>query len=207
MHGNSSRSEVGERPFPDQLGGTDTLAVTFAVADRWFVLVFCQIQPNWRYFVAATPADMVDDILPETSFGCLRDDFRPPRYLAQCVAELPRKLCAGQLLFLGDVIRGDFSSILILAMVERKSSLLLFTHRAVAAAGLADLLDLTQPAFANPSTHAGSLVGSAQFACKTSGPVRIPSAGIGDNRLVNAAPRCASICLTYVKRSAEGHHG
>ena len=153
MHGDSSRSEVGERPFPDQLGGTDTLAATFAVADRWFALVFCQIQPNWRYLVAATPANMVDDILSETSFGCLRDDFRPPRCLAQCVAELPRKLCAGQRLFLGDVIRGDFSSILILAMVERKSSLLLFTHRAAAAVGLADLLDLTQPAFADPSTH------------------------------------------------------
>jgi hypothetical protein len=80
---------------------------------------------------------------------------------------------------------------LISAMVERKWNLPPLTPRDAAAAGLAELLDVTQPPSAGLATVVASRAGSAQLAPQTCGPGHTSPAGISDNRLVNAAPRCA----------------
>jgi phospholipase C len=65
----------------------------------------------------------------------------------------------------------------ILAMVERKWNLPALTNRDAAAADLADFLDLSQPAFAEPPPLAPPLAGPAQLACEKSGPGQIPPPG------------------------------
>ncbi len=65
----------------------------------------------------------------------------------------------------------------ILAMVERKWNLPALTNRDAAAADLADFLDLSQPAFAEPPLLAPPLAGPAQLACEKSGPGQIPPPG------------------------------
>jgi phospholipase C len=65
----------------------------------------------------------------------------------------------------------------VLAMVERKWNLPAMTKRDAAAADLSDVLDFTQPAFADPPQLAAPLAGSAQLACEKSGPGQIPPPG------------------------------
>jgi hypothetical protein len=86
---------------------------------------------------------------------------------------------------------GDSSSILILAMVERKWNLPSFTQRDAAAAGLAGFLDLTQPALADPPTPSRAARRLHSTRVRDRRSTAHTPAGICDNRLLNAPPRGA----------------